>query len=111
MIQLTDLLGFKRKAIIEGFGIFSLSQESIELIFKVQITNTSGVLIVNNNIHQNRDVRYYLTNQNLVDAQFNKVQTGGTGEYAFFMNLLQTVPLPTLMIQLATKLNERGIFD
>lgn len=111
MIELTDLLGFKRKAIIEGFGIFSLSQQSIEIIFRIHITNNSGVLISNNNINQNRDVRYYLKNENKVDSQFNSVETGGTGEYDFFINLLKSVPLPILMIQLATKLNERGIFD
>lgn len=111
MIPLSDFLTFKRKAIIQGFGYFSLPNQNIELIMEVQITDQSGKLIINNNINQKREVRYYLTNDKRVDAQFNPVESGGTGEFDYFFNLLDEIPLTSLVIQLATKLNERGIFD
>ena len=114
MIELSDFLGFKRIALIEGFGQFSVTEKSIELIMKVQIINTDSTLLLSNNINQNRYVRYRITNENFVDANFNPVQSdkvGSKAEYDYFFQLMQTTALPALIIQLANKLKSRGIFN
>jgi hypothetical protein len=79
--------------------------------FYIQSIDANGVLLTDKEINQNREVRYALTNLNRVNASFNTVASGGTGEYDYFFDLVSTTPLPTIITQLATKLNSRGLFN
>lgn len=111
MITLADTkYGMKRKAIIGGVS-FDVLQKNCQISFYVQLIDSNNNLLDDQSIYQNRAVSYNLNNQNRVDNQFNVVQINGTGEYDFFFNLLQTVPLPNLILQLAEKLKQRGIFN
>lgn len=103
--------GSKRKATIEGFTSFSVTDKMIQLMFTIQIMDSNNNLLDDKSVRQNRIVYYTVTNENRVNAQFDTIEQGGTGEYDYFWNLLQTVPLPTLTLQLAEKLKQRGIFD
>jgi len=79
--------------------------------FLVQSIDAQGVLLTDKVINQNREVRYVVRNTNKVDAQFNPVESGGQGEYDYFYTYLQTNLLLPSVTLLATKLNERGIFN
>ena len=104
-------LGVKRRLQIVGFLEWNNIEKFLICQFYIESIDASGNLLTDKVVNQNREVRYALTNLNKVNAQFNPVTTGGTGEYDFFFNLITTTPLPTIITQLATKLNERGIFN
>ena len=104
-------LGIKRRLQIVGFLEWNNLEKFLICQFYIQSIDANGVLLTDKTISQNREVRYALTNLNRVNASFNPVSTGGTGEYDYFFNLVSTTPLPTIITQLATKLNERGIFN
>lgn len=103
--------GVRRRLEIVGFLEWNNIEKFLICQFYVQSINATGLLLTDKSINQNREVRYALTNQNRVNAQFNPVESGGTGEYDFFFNLISTTPLPTVIQQLATKLKERGLFE
>lgn len=111
MILSDSPLGVKRKLLIAGFIEWDDVNKHLICIFYVQAIDAQGNLLTDKVVNQNREVRYPLTNLKRVNAQFNPVESGGTGEYDFFMNLINTTPLPSVVVQLATKLNERGIFN
>jgi hypothetical protein len=115
MITLTDTkFGTKRKAIIGGLNTFDVLAKSLNVVFYVQLIDNQGNLLDDLSINQNRKVVYNVNMDNWVDAQFNKVNEGTPNaktEYDFFWELLQTTPLPTLVLQLSEKLKQRGIFD
>lgn len=102
--------GTKRKAIIGGVN-FDILQKTLQVSFYIQLIDASGNLLEDLSINQNRSIGYNLTNQKNVDTQFNYVTTGGKGEYNYFFELMQTTPLPTLILQLAEKLKTRGLFN
>jgi hypothetical protein len=111
MITLSDTkFGTKRKAIIESVK-FNVSMGNMDLTFFVQLLDANGNLLNDKSLAQNRVVYYSVSNQNKVNAQFNIVQSGGKGEYDYFFELMETNLLKSLILQLAAKLNERGIFD
>jgi hypothetical protein len=104
--------GYKQKLIIGGINSWNvLNEPSLNVVFFIEILDQANQKVDDKSITQNREIVYNLNNTKRVDAQFNPVQTGGTGEYDYFWNSLQTILMPTLIIQLATKLNERGIFN
>jgi len=104
--------GTKRKAIISGFAQWNDLNKNAEALFYVQLIDVNGNLLDDKSINQNRAVVYSLINNNRVDANFNPVESGGTGEYDYFFDLvMQDISVVKILIQLATKLNERGIFN
>jgi hypothetical protein len=111
MILSDSPLGVKRRLKIVGFVEWDDVQKFLICKFFIESIDAQGNLLTDKVVNQNREVRYAVTNANKVNDQFNPVQTGGTGEYDYFWNSLQTILMPTLIIQLATKLNERGIFN
>jgi hypothetical protein len=112
MIQLTDTkLGSKRKAIISGFSQWDNLSSQATVLFYVRILDANGNLLDDKSVNQNRQVIYNLNKSNKVNAAFNPVATGGTGEYDYFFNLVKTVPIITLLIQLGEILKNRGIFE
>lgn len=104
-------LGVRRRLEIVGFLEWNNIEKFLICQFYIQSIDDQGNLLTDKVVSQNREVRYPLTNQNRVNAQFNPVASGGTGEYDFFFNLISTTPLPTIIQQLATKLKERGLFE
>lgn len=111
MINLTNTkYGTRRKAILGGVS-FDLLQKNLQVLFYVQLVDNNGNLLDDLSIVQNRSVAYNLTNNINVDLNFNIVETGGKGEYDYFIELMQTMTLPELVIQLAHKLNSRNIFN
>lgn len=113
MITLSNTkYGTKRKAIIGGVS-FDILSKQMQVSFYVQLIDANGNLLDDKSIYQNRPIGYNLTNQILVDTQFNVVQSGGQGEYDYFMELMNTPPntLPSLILKLAEKLKQRGIFE
>jgi hypothetical protein len=111
MILTDSILGVKRKLQIVGFVEWDNLEKFLICKFLVQAIDAQNNLLTDKVVNQNREVRYALSNTNKVNAQFNPVTSGGSGEYDFFMNLLNSTPLPAVVLQLATKLNERGIFN
>jgi hypothetical protein len=112
MITLSDTkYGSKRKTIISGFSQWDNLSGSATVLFYVQILDANGDLLDDKSVNQNRQVIYNLNNSNRVDASFNPVATGGTGEYDYFFNLIQTTPVVTVLIQLGTVLKNRGTFE
>jgi hypothetical protein len=112
MIDLSNTkYGTKRKAIISGFAQWDNLNEFAEVLFYVQLIDANGKLLEDKSLNQDRPVVYSLLNFNKVNASFNPVETGGTGEYDYFFNLIQTTPVVTVLIQLGEKLKTRGIFD
>jgi hypothetical protein len=111
MILKDTAYGYKQKLVIGGINSFDVFSKNLNVVFHVEISDPTGVKVVDNTILQDRKVVYSISNFKKVDAQFNPVTSGGSGEYDFFMNLLNSTPLPALVLQLATKLNERGIFN
>lgn len=113
MITLSNTnYGYKQRLKIGGINSWSVidGNPSLNVVFFIEILNPQDVKVNDKTIIQNRKVVYNINNQNKVNAQFNPVQEG-TGEYDYFWDKLQTIPLPTLVTQLAQKLNERGIFN
>jgi hypothetical protein len=104
-------LGVKRRLKIVGFLEWNDIDKFLICLFYIESIDANGVLLTDKVVNQNREVRYPLTNLNRVNAQFNPVASGGTGEYDYFFNLISTNPLPSIILQLATKLNERGLFN
>ena len=111
MVLSDSPLGVKRRLLIVGFFQWDNVEKFLICNFQVQSIDALGVLLTNKVVNQNREVRYALNNTNRVNNQFNPVASGGTGEYDFFVNLLNTQFLPAVLPQLAAKLNERGIFN
>lgn len=112
MITLTNTkYGTKRKAIISGFAQWDHLNTRAEVLFYVQLLAENGTLLDDKSINQNRAVVYSLNNTKRVNANFDTVQSGGAGEYDFFFNLIQTIPVVTVLIQLGEKLKTRGIFE
>jgi hypothetical protein len=103
--------GTKRKAIISGFAQWDNLNKRAEVLFYIQLIDANGDLLEDKSINQNRAVTYSLNNSNKVDASFTPVTTGGTGEYDYFFNLIQTTPVVTVLIQLGTVLKNRGTFE
>lgn len=111
MITLSDTkYKTKRKAIIGGVS-FDLLQKSLQISFYFQLINDSGFLLDDKSIYQNRAVGYNLNNNTKVNQQFDIVENQGKGEYDYFIELMQTIPLPTLILQLGEKLKTRGLFE
>lgn len=111
MINLINTkFGTKRKAIIGGIT-FNVLAGNMEVNYIIQLIDASGNLLEDLSINQNRFVTYSMNNQTKVDAQFNVVAIGGKGEYDYFFELMQTMTLPNLILQLGNKLNSRGIFN
>lgn len=104
-------LGVKRRLEIVGFLEFNNTEKFLICKFLVQSIDAQGNLLTDKVVNQNREVRYVLVNSNRVDAQFNPVANGGTGEYDFFYTYLQSNLLLPAVTLLAQKLNERGIFE
>lgn len=104
-------LGIKRRLKTVGILQWNHPDKFLIVIFEIECINSQGELLTDKSILQNREVRYVLNNQNRVNAQFNPVQSGGSGEYDYFFNIVENTPLPQVLSQLATKLNERLIFD
>ena len=104
-------LGIKRRLQIVGFLEWNNIEKFLICQFYIQSIDANGVLLTDKEINKNREVRYALTNLNRVNASFNTVASGGTGEYDYFFDLVSTTPLPTIITQLATKLNSRGLFN
>lgn len=111
MILSDSPLGVKRRLQIVGFIEWDNIEKFLICKYFVQSIDETGNLLTDKVVNQNREVRYALTNKNKVNAAFNPVSTGGTGEYDYFINLILSTPLPTILDQLSVKLNERGIFD
>tara|TARA_R110000822_G_scaffold57267_3_gene144165 strand:- start:2658 stop:2993 length:336 start_codon:yes stop_codon:yes gene_type:complete len=111
MILLDSPLGVKRRLKIVGFIEWDDVQKFLICKFFIESIDAQGNLLTDKVVNQSREVRYAVTNTNKVNAQFNPVQTGGTGEYDFFRTYLDTNLLIPSYTLLATKLNERGIFD
>lgn len=104
-------LGVKRRLEIVGFLEWNNTEKFAICRFFVESIDAQGNLLTDKVINQDREVRYVLRNENRVDAQFNPVASGGTGEYDYFYTYLEThYNRPSLEL-LATKLNERGIFN
>lgn len=106
--------GTKRKAIISGFAQWDHLKSFAEVLFYVQLIDANGNLLDDKSLNQNRPVVYSLSNANRVDAQFNPVNEGGTGEYDYFYNYTENPngkTITQILIQLGIKLNERGIFN
>jgi hypothetical protein len=111
MITLSNTkYGTKRKAIIGGVT-FNILAGNMEVNYIIQLIDGQGNLLDDPSLNQNRFVTYAMNNETKVDAQFNVVNTGGKGEYDYFFELMQTMTLPNLILQLGNKLNERGIFN
>lgn len=111
MINLKDTkYGIKRKAII-GVVYFNVINSTMNITYLIQLIDSEGKLLEDKSLRQNMELIYTLSNDNRVDNQFNLVQSGSKGEYQYFMELMQSTPLPSLIIQLGNKLNERGIFN
>lgn len=104
-------LGIKRNLEVVGFLEWNNIEKFLIAQYYIRAIDAKDTLLTDKVINQNREVRYVLNNINRVDNQFNPVETGGKGEYDFFINLIKTSPLPTVLNQLSVKLNERGIFD
>lgn len=113
-MNLTDTqFGHKRKLVIGGINSWDdLISKSLNIVFYVQVLTQEDEIIDDKSINQNRKVVYELNNTNKVNNQFDKVQTGGIGEYDFFMNYIQVNKdfFATIDI-LQIKLNQRGIFN
>lgn len=104
-------LGVRRRLKIVGFIEWDDVEKFLICKFFIESIDPQGNLLTDKVINQSREIRYPLTNSNRVNAQFNPVSSGGTGEYDFFFNYLQTNLLVPSYMLLATKLNERGLFD
>lgn len=104
-------LGVKRRLEIVGFLEWNNTEKFSICKFLVQSIDAQGVLLTDKVINQNREVRYVLRNENRVDAQFNPITSGGTGEYDYFYNYLETNYIRPSLELLAQKLNERGLFN
>jgi len=104
-------LGVKRRLQIVGFIEWDNLEKFLICKFFVQSIDAQGNLLSDKVVNQNREIRYALTNTNRVNAQFNPVASGGTGEYDYFINLVTSTPLPAILDQLSAKLIERGIFN
>lgn len=105
-------LGVKRR--LKTVGILEWDDEMKYVIFrfKVECIDAQSNLLTDKVISQNREVRYVLKNENRVDANFNPIQSGGTGEYDYLSNLLGTsTSFYGIINSLAVKLNERGLFN
>ena len=113
MIELTNTkFGTKRKAIIGGVN-FDLLQKNMQIYFYVQLLNDKGDLLDDKSINQNRAVSYNLSNNTFINNKFALVDektVGAKPEFDYFINLMQSISLPTLILQLGAILNERGIF-
>lgn len=105
------VLGIKRRLKTVGILQWDHSNRFLVIVFEVECIDSNGNLLTDKSINQSRELRYVLSNDKKVNAQFNPVETGGTGEYDFFFNSMSTTLFPTLISNLANKLNERGIFD
>lgn len=103
--------GIKRRLKTVGILQWDHPNKFMIVVFEVEAIDANGNLLTDKAITQGREVRYVLNNNKRVNASFNTVETGGTGEYDFFFNALQTTLFPTLISNLANKLNERLIFD
>lgn len=106
--------GTKRRAIISGFAQWNHLNSFAEVLFYVQLIDANGNLLDDKSLNQNRVVIYPLSNYNKVDAQFNPINEGGTGEYDYFYNYTENPngkTISQILIQLGNKLNERGIFN
>jgi hypothetical protein len=103
--------GIKRRLKTVGILQWDHPNRFLIVVFEVECIDANGNLLTDKSINQSREVRYVLTNNKLVNASFNPVASGGTGEYDFFFNSMSTTLFPTLISNLATKLNERLIFD
>tara|TARA_R110000772_G_scaffold145504_1_gene255437 strand:+ start:3925 stop:4263 length:339 start_codon:yes stop_codon:yes gene_type:complete len=104
-------IGLKRILEIESISNWDIVLKMITINFYIDIVDVNNVLIEDKAVQQHRGVLYTLTNDNRVRNGFTPIESGGTGEYDFFINLVKTTPLPTILDQLADKLNERGLFD
>jgi hypothetical protein len=124
MITLTNTkYNTRQRVIIGGINSFDVFAKSLNIVFYIELIDSAGKKLDDKSLNQDRRVVYTVTNANRVDAKFDPViqpeaKEGdespaliGTGEYDYFWNLLQTIPLPTLVIQLAEKLKTRGIFN
>jgi hypothetical protein len=104
-------LGIKRRLSTPRLLDWDHGNKIIIFQWFIECINAQNVLLTDKAINQNREVRYVLTNNNRVDSNFNTVQSGGTGEYDFFFNLIQSTSIVTVATQLAERLNLRGIFN
>lgn len=107
--------GTKRKAIISGFAQWDHLNLHAEVLFYVQLLNEIGTLLDDKSLNQNRAVVYSLNNLNRVNAQFDTIESGGTGEYDFFFNMVSNPAngqtIVDILILLGEKLKTRGIFE
>lgn len=111
MITLSNTkFGTRRRAIIGGVT-FNVLDGNMEVNYIIQLIDAQGNLLEDLSLNQNRFVTYSVSNKTRVDSQFNIVANGGKGEYDYFFELMQTLTLPNLIIQLGNKLNQRGIFN
>lgn len=107
--------GTKRKAIISGFAQWDNLNRHAEVLFYVQLLAENGALLDDKSINQNRPVVYSLNNTNRVNANFDTIEQGGTGEYDYFFNLVSNPTngqtIVDILILLGEKLKTRGIFE
>lgn len=106
--------GTRRKAIISGFTQWDHLNTRSEVLFYVQLISDNGTLLEDKSLNQNRPVVYSLNNFNRVNANFDTVENGGTGEYDYFFNMVTNPAGKTIvdiLILLGEKLKTRGIFD
>lgn len=115
MIPLSDSkYGMKRRAMISGFAQWDHLNAHAQVLFYVQIIDSNGNVLEDKSLAQNRIIIYSLINSNRVDANFNPVNEGGSGEYDYFYNYTENPngnTITQILIQLGGKLNERGIFN
>lgn len=104
-------LGVKRRLKIVGFLEWNDEEKFIICKFLIESIDAQGNLLTDKVVAQRREVRYVVRNENRVNAQFNPVQENGTGEYDFIFTYLASNFLVPTFTLLATKLNERGIFN
>ncbi len=112
MVQLNDTAyGYKQRLLIGGINSWNVFSKTLMVTFFIEILDQNDVKVVDKTIHQDREVSYELSNINRVDGQFNPVESGGSGEYDYFLQASTTIPIPTLVGTLADKLAARGVFN
>lgn len=104
-------LGVKRRLKIVGFLEWNDEEKFIICKFLIESIDAQGNLLTDKVIDQRREVRYVVSNLKRVNAQFNPIAEGGTGEYDFIFTYLGSNFLVPTFNLLATKLKDRGIFE